>query len=481
MSDLNDDDLRRFIDAFRRIEDKARRLPYLPDETYADLTQAVDKHLGVASSGLVVLEEDVPRHRFVDWDIALEEMASRDPEAQLVGMGGGASRYNTSLSEITGREWDSYPLGQVEYVNVPSGPGQTRQTVSLGLRMFTYQDQPVVVKQTRPRYTHDACELEAVSPDPQLTAAFLDEARALADNLSILRGKVVSIDEDEDSDLAYNFLAREEVSAEDVVLPDGALERLHAHTVGVAANADKLRSLGQHLKRGVLLYGPPGSGKTHTVRHLLGLLPEHTVLVLRGKSLNHIATASRAARMLQPSVVVLEDVDLVAEERSFGGDADNPVLFDVLDSVDGLDADVDVTFLFTTNRIDVLEAALAQRPGRVDLAVEVPLPDEASRLRLLRVYGRELSLSDEALEEAARRSDGVTGSFAKELMRRTVLRAVARGEEPQDHHLLEALTEQLADAERLNEARQAAGLESFAAFAAFDEGDNEADQVDGGF
>ena len=69
------------------------------------------------------------------------------------------------------------------------------------------------------------------------------------------------------------------------------------------------------------------------------------------------------------SLIVLEDCDLVAEDRSFTPYG-NPLLFTVLDEMDGLGSDIDACFLLTTNRVD-LQTALAQRPGRVDLAVEI--------------------------------------------------------------------------------------------------------------
>ena len=85
--------------------------------------------------------------------------------------------------------------------------------------------------------------------------------------------------------------------------------------VGIARHAETLRQRGQHLKRGVLLYGPPGTGKTHTVRHLIGATPEHTVVLLSGRTLGLIGAATAIARHLQPSIVVLEDCDLVAMDR----------------------------------------------------------------------------------------------------------------------------------------------------------------------
>ncbi len=161
---------------------------------------------------------------------------------------------------------------------------------------------------------------------------------------------------------------------DDVVLPEAVLARVERHALGVAAHRDALLAAGQHLKRGLLLYGPPGTGKTHTTRYLIGQMTGYTRFLLTGRSLHAIGSAAELARELQPAVVVLEDVDLVAEDRSFGPGA-SPVLFDLLDAMDGAAADADLLFVLTTNRADLLEPALAARPGRVDVGIEIDLPD----------------------------------------------------------------------------------------------------------
>jgi SpoVK/Ycf46/Vps4 family AAA+-type ATPase len=131
------------------------------------------------------------------------------------------------------------------------------------------------------------------------------------------------------------------------------------------------------------------------------------------------------ARSLEPAAIVLEDVDLVAEDRSFGFGS-SPVLFDLLDAMDGAAADADLLFVLTTNRADLLEPALAARPGRVDVAVGIDLPDTAARRRLFDLYaaGVPVTLGEAERDEIAHRTEGVTASFLKELIRRAVLEAL---------------------------------------------------------
>jgi ATP-dependent 26S proteasome regulatory subunit len=141
-------------------------------------------------------------------------------------------------------------------------------------------------------------------------------------------------------------------------------------------------------------------------------------------------------------VVVLEDVDLVATDRDYTPDG-NPLLFSLLDAMDGVGADADVTFVLTTNRADILETALADRPGRVDLAIEIPRPDAGCRERLFRVYIRDLAV-DADLNPVVAGTEGVTASFVKEMIRRTVLASLRAGEQPpvlRDAHFAAVLAE----------------------------------------
>lgn len=155
----------------------------------------------------------------------------------------------------------------------------------------------------------------------------------------------------------------------------------------------------------------------------MGRLSGSTVLVLTGVGLRNIDATAALARRLAPTLVVVEDVDLIAADRSATPHG-NPLLFSLLDAMDGVAADADVTFVLTTNRADVLEEALIQRPGRIDLAVEVPRPDADGRRALARLYsGRAQVTAD--LTPLVEATAGATASAIKELMRRAVLAALA--------------------------------------------------------
>jgi ATP-dependent 26S proteasome regulatory subunit len=149
-------------------------------------------------------------------------------------------------------------------------------------------------------------------------------------------------------------------------------------------------------------------------------------VVLSGGALDFIGAACSVARLLQPSVIVVEDVDLIAQQRG-PRMGQHPLLFQLLNEMDGLGADVNVTFLLTTNRADMLEQALADRPGRVDHAAELPVPDADARRRLVRLYQGQLRLDLADPDVVISRTDGVTASFLKELLRKAALFAAEDG------------------------------------------------------
>ena len=456
-----DENLGKFIDNFARLVELAQSGQHRVRAGTQLLTTLTD-HLGTPAESLSVVVEEIPPHRFVDADILLAELAGADGDFRLVGIGGGDQRHHQSLSDMLQQSqfFPQFPLSQPDYTNLAVGPEEQRQAVALGLWLFRHGGRPVAVLQrdANPRYGRQAASLEVLAGDTAGAAGFLSEFRRQMQHRSVLKGQIISLVMGEygPSAAGVTFHPRPELAASDVILPDGLLQKVSDHALGIAEHRESLSEYGQHLKRGILLYGKPGTGKTHTVRYLLSQSEGATAILLSGGSLARISEAATMARALQPSIVVLEDCDLIAEDRSFGH-GPQPLLFEVLDAMDGLDSDADVAFVLTTNRVDMLERALAQRPGRVDLAVEIPLPAPAERTELVKLYARGIPFSPAAVQDAAERTEGTTASFARELVRRAVVAAALEGVPVADGHLGNAVDGLMADGEALTRSLLGSG------------------------
>ena len=388
------------------------------------------EHLGVQAAAMPLARGSWPHYDQVNVQTGLDAwLAEPGRSHQLVGL----TRYrhrDFGLADLMqpGQPW-SPGLGNVATEALPAGPGGvTRSCVQCGLYIITEADGAAAAVLVRGPEEHGGSEgvnVEVACDRAGRAQEVVDEIRRLSLVHNVFRGHVISFGDevfDYHRGALLSFVDRPQVAREEVILPPAILDGIERQVLGVARHASRLRASGQHLRRGVLLYGVPGTGKTHTLRYLLGRLPGVTAVLLSGQALGMIAAACSVARALQPSVVVVEDVDLIAEDRGHHL-GENPLLFELLNEMDGLGQDIDVTFLLTTNRPDLLEEALAARPGRVDHAAELPVPDAQARGRLIRLYqgGLELDLSDP--DAVIARTEGVTASFIKELLRRAALEA----------------------------------------------------------
>lgn len=292
----------------------------------------------------------------------------------------------------------------------------------------------------------------------RLTQAFFRHLEESVLKAESYRGKVLSLEQAEHSysgesaGIAVHRLRA--VGRDQVILPEKTLELLERNVIRFAAQRRRLAELGMPTKKGILFYGPPGTGKTLTIHYLAGALPGHTTLLISAEQVGLLSEYMTLARLLQPSIVVLEDVDLIARERSaMGSPCEEVLLNKLLNEMDGLKEEADILFLLTTNRPESLEAALASRPGRIDQAIEFPLPDEAGREKLVRLYAGGVEVAEDVVRDMVCRTDRVSAAFIKELMRRSVQFHLERSESRQieAEDVEQALAEMLFSGGSLNQ------------------------------
>ena len=419
-------------DAFRA--QFGRLVSELLSETHkaADSISAlIREHLGSDGRDLPVYREELPTFELANLQLGLDAAFARDGfSARIVGVAGQGRRFSdVSLGDLMVSS--HYAMGPPEYVNASVGPRRTLPCLAWAVVLFTSPDGPlcVFVRRGEENGPVRGLSVQAVAAVPDAASRFLADLAALMDEHDVFRGQVITVEADRRGGHSVVFLERPEMDTTALVLPDGVLERIERHVIGPTRHRDALLARERHLSRGLLLWGPPGTGKTHTVRYLTGRLRGATVIILSGASLGAIGVFGNLARRLAPAVVVLEDVDLIAQERTFGPNGSSPALFELMNEMSGLAEDSDVAFVLTTNRPDALEPALAARPGRVDLALEIPLPDGAARRRLLELYSRGLDLELANTDEVVARTAGATASFFRELLRKATLAAIEDGRE----------------------------------------------------
>jgi hypothetical protein len=317
----------------------------------------------------------------------------------------------------------------LQHVNVAIGIDQVLACVDCALYFVRDASQPMVILQGGGRdfgFGGRTIKVEVMARTGETGGRFFSEMRAIMRRRNIYRGQVISLDIGDDRAIKVLFHRLPGVRREDIILPPGVLERIERNAIRYSEHRERLLAAKRHLKRGMLFYGPPGTGKTFTAMHLAARMTERTVILLTGRAQGLLEEACQLARLLEPATVILEDVDLVAEERTHQNQCGNSLLFELLNQMDGLNQDADVLFLLTTNRPDILEPALAARPGRIDLAVEIPLPDADCRRRLLALYGVGLDLRAD-LERIVERTKGVSAAFIRELLRLAAVLAAEDG------------------------------------------------------
>jgi len=379
-------------------------------------------------------------------------LSERGRSSRLIGMTGDqAFSYGmVGLAQLImpakGGLWGGASVveGPVQYVNVGLENEKVVACVQSGVYLIRDSQYGFAVLVRGPnemRYNR-TIQVEVMAPDRERAERLLADLRVLMRKHNVYRGRVISLGLGQNHDLQVNFHRLPEISREQIILPEGLLNRVERQTVGFAKHSDKLLKMGRHLKRGLLLHGAPGTGKTLTAMYLASTMRDRTVLLLTGRAMNLIQQSCAMARVLQPSMVVMEDVDLIAEERTREG-ACTVLLFELLNQMDGLADDADIVFLLTTNRPDILEPALASRPGRIDQALEVPLPDATCRKRLFQLYSDKLN-HDYRIDHFVAQTDGASAALIRELLRKAALFAADEfKDEPvvSDRHLTEALRE----------------------------------------
>jgi hypothetical protein len=401
------------------------------DATTKYFLKRLRKHFGTDPSELVLVSQNFAPYDRPNVHLAIEELRSKSGiKSDLEGIITVNAYENVSLAKLT-REVTSRDFlpGPVEYHDIVVADGKRLSCVKRGIYWIKTKSSTVVllVSEHTQQYPPQI-SVEVMAATRQAAEDFGRSFATIVQRAAAFRGHVLSIELDCHHQMSVRFHRLPTIARDDIILPPDVLNRLDRQAMGMVRHADRLRQAGRHMKRGLLLHGPPGTGKTLSAMYLASQMPGRTVLILTGGGINSIETSGVLARALAPVTLILEDVDLIGTLRDHQAVGANALLFELLNQMDGLAEDADVLFVLTTNRPDVLEPALAARPGRIDQAIEVPLPDADCRQRLVDLYAKGIDLRLKDPQALIAKMDGVSAAFIRELLRRATLFSLENAE-----------------------------------------------------
>ena len=221
----------------------------------------------------------------------------------------------------------------------------------------------------------------------------------------------------------------------DVAGEDEAKENL-TEIVDYLHNPDKYREIGASMPKGILLVGPPGTGKTMLAKAVAGeanvpffsMSGSEFVEMFVGMGASKVRDLFKQAKEKAPCIVFIDEIDAIGQKRNTGGmggnDEREQTLNQLLTEMDGFEGNTGVIILAATNRPESLDPALT-RPGRFDRRVPVELPDLKGREEILKVHARKIKVSDDVdFGKIARMASGASGAELANIVNEAALRAV---------------------------------------------------------
>ena len=370
----------------------------------------------------------IPTFRFVDVFNAVDNLAGSEAGGQRIDSYADESLNN--LLHIERPAWSDRKIARPERIAWPIGPTEKK---ILPIDQFwatpTSNGSALVILRMFYSKEYDTTHLEIAAPDQSVCDEIHEKVVQESIANSIYRNQTLHLDfkagsRDQFGDVEkaeqfrVAFKGIDPIADEDLIVDEEIREVLLRNVVDLHERREVLKSVGVPVRRGVLMYGPPGTGKTYACRYLCGKLTQSTKIIVTGSTMLQVGRVFKLARMLQPSVLFFEDVDLVFMNREIN--LYSSVLGELLDHMDGLRPFEDIGFVMTTNAIDRIESAVRDRPGRISQCVHFAAPGRELRHRYLKHYLDRYNTDEVDFETVVDDSKGATQAFLKEWVHRSV-------------------------------------------------------------
>ena len=298
------------------------------------------------------------------------------------------------------------------YVDVDTG-GETENLLMDGQMLIEKGDiRYTVTVDANPR-RRGSVQLEGSLKKKKEMAGFIGGILDIVDKENFYQGKKIEFSG------RIRFLDVKDRSWDSIVLESEVKHEINANTVDFLRRNDEWSKYGIPLKRGILLAGEPGTGKTIICKALMAEADGITCVTTNGYALDdddYITELYELAEDLSPCIVFIEDIDLIGQSRMEFGYQRGSALLSLLSVMDGVEEQQEVVTIATTNCLETLDKALSERPSRFDRVIKLSRPSIEQRIELIRRLCEKIPLDGDTQEYIAGKTKNCTPAQLQEII-----------------------------------------------------------------
>ena len=303
--------------------------------------------------------------------------------------------------------------GQARYTNVSVGPGKEEVLLQAGIVFLRKRDVRLTLSVDLDPTEKSDVVVSVAAAQRRHGARFAEGLVLRLREKKLYRGAKLSFAG------TPTFLELATLSWDDISVPDETRNAIVAHTTRFLEWAPQLEPHGVSPRRGLLLTGRPGTGKTLVCKILMNTSPGVTCLVAHTAYMMHATYIDELYQMaaeLSPTIVFLEDIDLIGQGRLRSGYGMADALSRLLFALDGVQDCRNVVTVATTNWLEILDEALKDRPSRFDRIISIDPPDAEQRRHYLNYLSLRVPLPHDILEYMVESTAGMTPAQIQEVV-----------------------------------------------------------------
>jgi len=305
------------------------------------------------------------------------------------------------------------------YIDVSTGPGQCQNLLRDGLLFLARRKERLLVIMDINMKVYNSMVVTGHAHMKDRVYKFAEEVASVIKEQNFYRGGMLLYG------YRLHFLKLAPTRWEGIILDSAIKDEIWANTIGFLARRECLARYGIPAKRGIILAGQPGTGKTLLCKALVNEASGITCIVASGYNLcdsEQVKELYEVAEDLAPCMVVIEDIDLIGQDRIEMGYSRASALLSLLSVLDGVEESREIVTVATTNHLEILDKAIIERPSRFDRIIELAPPALEQRRELISTLCRKIPLDKQVQAYVARRTDRYTPAQLQEVIYSLVIR-----------------------------------------------------------